>query len=313
MKRKILSVFLMFTMVMAVVSCNGNATATSEDPMLYSVDDTQPVILEEGISEEIVSEVESEVESETVSETVDKDPLATLEVSEEWARNQKGHYLMRGDRFYTLTGIMDYAKSKEYNVGWRNGYVNGAVVYMSYKIVGSPNASDFRPRYVGRLTIGDIPVISLESGDKIVSFGNTSIELFKVESFTYSINVWDSDGVMYLMTDADYDVSKIPMITSVDMDKFTVSDESGNVVEDVRNLEYGRKYIASGFNGTDYIEKEMIADSGCFVVDREDPIKLDGELDKNGYALYNLSDVPAGLYAVGNGNGGDMYGFLRIE
>ena len=310
MKKKNISFFVLF-IVLIFAGCS-----KTEEVYVTPISDAfeEVSVSEKYDSENAVSETENKIENEIKVEAEEEDPLAMLEVSEEWARNKKGRYLLRGDKYYSLIGILDTAKSQKYNVGWRNGYSGGAVGYMSFKISNSPNASDFRPRYVGSLSIGDISVPTLEKDDKIVSFGSTTLRLYRVQSDTYSVNVWDSDGSMYLMTEDDYDVNKIPMITSVNIDTLTITDENGNAVEDIRDLEYEKKYIVSGFKGTDYVEKEMVADSSCYVVDREDSIELEGELDKSSYAVYDFSNIPSpGLYAIGDGSGGDMYGFLRIK
>ena len=86
MKKKIFGFFSVILCLVLVAGCK-NANATSE-PVL-SVDDTQPVIIEEPTPEPVVVEPEPTPVPEPVSEekNLDGDPkLACLEVTESFAK-----------------------------------------------------------------------------------------------------------------------------------------------------------------------------------------------------------------------------------
>ena len=91
-----------------------------------------------------------------------------------------------------------------------------------------------------------------------------------------------------------------------------ISDSDGNPVDDPFNLEYGEIYTVSWFEGTQYHETNLAATSKCYVdTDGKpnffDAYEIPGELTKEGYAEYDLSEIPAGLYHINRG------ALIRIE
>lgn len=257
MKRKILSVFLMFTMVMAVVSCNGNATATSEDPMLYSVDDTQPVILEEATEE-------------------NQDLFLA---NEDAVADTSGVCLMRKNDCYSLMDIIPIENSYQYDIGLRH-YEKAAIIYWTVDDYNFVSSDDFEP-LVARV------------GDKIRSYkGELAFRPVKFER--YSIRAYVSPGSQEVSYYA-YEEDGIQSIGFYKEKNFSICDVNGNSVE-FEDLKQGEEYVMKW--GDDYGTHElpMIANSRFYTMDGADVI-IDGQ-DKGEYLEYDVSNLPAGTYAI---------------
>ena len=96
-------------------------------------------------------------------------------------------------------------------------------------------------------------------------------------------------------------------------DNYEVSDKAGNVVKNLRNLNYGETYTVSWFEGTKYKEHQLVAN--CSFYKQPENTKeyvLKGKLNKEGYASYDYSEIPPGLYRVMGGNGADIWSVIKV-
>ena len=103
-------------------------------------------------------------------------------------------------------------------------------------------------------------------------------------------------------------------------DNVEIKDSKGNVISDIPsiyNLNEGEDYIVSWYEGTQYREVTLPADSKYYVLARDrldDPEYIvSGTLTKDGYAEYVISGVESGTYVVTNADNGGYHGLITIE
>ncbi|MBR2658750.1 hypothetical protein IKD57_02535 [Candidatus Saccharibacteria bacterium] len=281
MKRKILSVFLMFTMVMAVVSCNGNATATSEDPMLYSVDDTQPVILEEGISEEIAEEGDG-----------------LFGCDEDFVKGVAGTCLVRKKKFYSLMNVIPIENSYDYGIGIKQ-YEKGAVIYWTADDYMFVTSDDFDP-------------IVVDKSDIIRNYNHEELILRPMELQSYSINAYESPGSCTVYYYSDDEQAGMQRIEYFEDKAFEICDVNGNRMESGQNLERDQMYTMKWQDDYGFHELPMDANHRFYHVSGED-IKITGE-KKGDYSEYNLSSLSAGTtYVILTSKQSWGRGFITVQ
>ena len=133
------------------------------------------------------------------------------------------------------------------------------------------------------------------------SGGNTipNLVLNKRSFYGYSIRAYTSDLGSGCYEFHMYTEEKTR--ESIRLDHFDTSlvDSEENNVEDMHDLEKGEECTAFWYEGTQYHEVLLPANYPCYVSDEnEGSIEIEGTLTKNGYAEYDLSEVPDGLYSL---------------
>lgn len=242
------------------------------------------------------------VETQTIDFDLESaaDPLERLIVSKSFAQNFGGAYVLRNGKTYSLSDGIPLDVSREYEIGWRRGYTDGALKYYS----GGKGVY---------LTFGDVPLLTLAEGDVVISYNNTLLRLRRAELVGYTICVWPDGNNMALVS--DYDSLNA---TAVDAKSFIVLDQNGKSMTDYRNLNYGETYVVSWFTGTQYNEIEMSANCKSFRVEQPTTswdYEFEGQITRDGYATYDLSELPSGVYYISaqGGNGGvAKTGFIEI-
>lgn len=316
---------LVFSIVLIILCCTacGPKHAAPKAPAAEAHAATEAALEEEAIAEapiETASETaleeeviaEAQIETITVEESTVTDSYDVLSMKKSYIDGLKAAggyvYLLRDNKYYSLGMYMGKDKTEMYQVGW------------------DYNAVDFQNRAYsggeGRLqAIGNIPVVTITTDDTIIGIGATLLKLIPVEKKGYTIRrelfVWP-----------EYYSTLIPSPTErVDVDmmhvkQFTLADSSGKerpLIEesyngskyshpDFDNLIENETYTASWFEGTDYHECTMVADSPYYEDVQGEEYKLEGELHKEGYASFDLSNIPKGLYRTGI-----FRGIIRIE
>lgn len=284
MMKKMVGILLVFSMVLMLGACGGNDY----------VDDggLEPDGVEEAIDE---------------SEDVDELDLLIWEPNEE---NNEIFFLSRGETYYSL-GAIDPLKAEEYlpiSLSGQNTY-GGCTTY-SGVFVGAPE----RLRD-GFISLGEVPVPVYEEGDRIIVYSDEAIpdmQLRKVNFYGYAIRMTLSGDNYSVYDDATRD-EHFGLTTS----NTEVRDSSGNVVEDIYDLEEGETYNVTWNEGTKMHEISLLADSRCYVPEKsrlDDPeYDIKGSLTNDGFAEYDLSGVAPGTYKIINTNDMVSQGLITIE
>lgn len=270
MKKKIFSLFLVVAMVMTATSCtNNNATAIS------SVDDTQPVILEEPSEIVEIVEVESEIESE--SEVVEEDPLAVLEVSEEFAKANQLLCLYRDGKLYSLGPYIVRRDGESVR-----------------KMCAEWPVNDDR-----MISVAELSVVKInKKADELRHYGGTSCNVYNCEFIGNTICAfWNEMYSNYAVMDDEVSPDH-PLVLQAD--NFEVQGEGGNKLDDFSSLDLNKDYLVSWFEGMEYKEIIMKADWCMYSVEEEPFTTLDGQLTKNGYAVIDMEVLQPGVYHIGS-------------
>lgn len=300
--KKVLMVLLVLALVVALAACgygtsatvsaSDHTTSTQDGATSGDVATVQTGPVAEPDYEEPITPEPIIVEPE--------DPFAALVVSEEFARNNAGFYIIRDGKWYSLnrltrdTGI-------QYGFGKRDVYGGRDLGLYSIE-----NRHDF-------LSMGPVPIMTLRPGDQLISFVETQTTLSSVDFVGYTVKLVHNtnSGVnsdTYLFADLDSDKVVIPRSS---LDTLEVCDANGNAVADYRNLSYGETYTISWFEGTNYHEIVMVADCS-FYVPSGNPLYYDlkGTLSKESYAYYDFSAVQPGIYEF---VAGGQVTIIRVE
>jgi len=285
MKKKMMSIAICCLIVMAMVAVGckkNNVVATSEQGSpIYSVDDTQPVIIEDP------SETPSEEPSEVVIEDPpeEEDPLALLLTDEATAQENEGLFLVRDEKFYTLAGQFLQTEGVAYDD----------------RYVRSDNCNHLYYRGKnGKVSCGQVPIPVIQEGDSIRSYSSSDVpELWvrKVESIYYTIPICEYNDGYAVIAKNDLNIWMLP-------ESFELSDKNGNKCENYLDLVFGEEYTLSWNEGTKYSELIYTADCTFFKYDPYGKCAyiITGDLSKEGYVEYDLSGMEPGLYCVETNN-----------
>lgn len=156
------------------------------------------------------------------------------------------------------------------------------------------------------IAVREVPVPVLGADDVVIgvsSSGSAEIRLTKVDLIGYTVPVIINDSADRRATTLDDGTT---FVVASDLSEINIVDKDGEVVEDVRNLKYGEEYTVFWYSGTQYTEVKMVAN--CCYRETGEIVKIAGKVTKDGYATYDLSGVPVGLYTI-SGDGG----LIRIE
>ena len=222
-------------------------------------------------------------------------------------------YFLKDDNYYSLGQYISKEKSNEYQVGWNRNDVN--FQYPIYLTFGEFIKA-----------VGPIPVPEYGPQDTVIGINHTTLGLNEAQIAGYSIRIYSIDDPQYYLRLIP-SPNEIIDINLKNVKQFQMTDSNGNNIQqvigyseygvdyycpDFYNLKQGEKYTVSWFEGTTYNEYEMIADSPYYDVNWVKPgtnnckYNIEGELHKEGYAVFDLSDIPSGVYRT------DMGGFICI-
>ncbi len=290
MKKKMMSIAICCLMVvtMVAVGCKkNNVVAISEQGSpIYSVDDTQPVIIEDP------SETPSEEPSEVVIEDPpeEEDPLEMLLTEEANAEEIGGLFLGRNEKLYTLAGAFRKTPDIEYPLG---AECDNPIYHEKWQMFCISCGSG---KYI---TVGGVPAVDLQPEDSIRAYSKDFVpvlEYEKIERLTYSLPIDDSYGTWNIRK---YDTGEVITIREDAISDFKIVDVAGNEYPDMHDLEKDVKYTVSWFEGTTYYEEELVANCRYAVVEKKRHYDtIEGSLNKDGYAEFNLSALEKGFYIV---------------
>lgn len=282
--KKIICVFLAMVMVLLLAACGGNNTPAVQGNGVAptgngsTIETMQPSVTEPSVTES------------NPTETPEKkfNPMEGLLAARSVVAQSDGAYLIRDGKMYSLNSWVDNNVAQLYY-----GFFSlqgGSVLYTT-------QAKTFMISY------GDVPVPVLQDLDKIVMYSDKgdvpTLTLRQVEFIGYTISVYEDDVTYYVFDLALHSPAAMEQIKKRNINNFTVTDEEGSLLDDWRfGLEYGAEYTVSWFQGTQYNERKIVADSKCYRSVNEERIKLEGNLTREGYVEFDLSGIPAGLYAL---------------
>ena len=283
MKKKLLSILLIFGLVFVFAAC--------------SLDDSD---YDSGDMDDF--EVEDDIEDYENSGGFDDElELLAWEPNEENSENN--FFLLRDGRNYSL-GAIDYEMAETYLPYSLNVY-NGECCSTYSGIVKSIPGGFF--------SLGEVPVPVIGEGDKIVSYSSENVPVLRLLKANYY------GCAVRLETNPGYDnlLDRRAEAYWLDPGTTEVRDSGGDLVEDIYNLNEGDEYMVSWYEGTQYNELSLPADSKFYVLEggstgRAD-YEIDGALTKDGYAEYDLSGVSPGIYAVVNGYDLSTHALIIIE
>lgn len=224
--------------------------------------------------------------------------------------------LIRNKSHYSLNGIVDCVEDVDYS---SVGYVL-ALDSTYKKHLYSPQCYDTIDGRNGFFSVGDVPVPVLSSNDVIAWYSNDRVPtlgLAKVEFYGYAVSLWyGSYNGKYSFT--IYDPENGEMIPEDGITNFEVLDSSGNSIENYYNLNQNEPYTISWYEGTQHREYGLKASSKFYVdCTNRKYISADyeiiGELTDDGYARYDLSGIPTGIYVVLDVDNSGRGGLIEIE
>ena len=286
MKKKIFGLIaVVLSVALMMVGCNnGNASAVS------SVDDTQPVIIEEPSvepespepSEEVVSEVVSE-EKPAADETTGDPKLAALEVTEEFAKANELLCLYRKGKLYSLGPYVPAAATYDYQIGHTIDDYKSELMMLNPR-VGEDTVA----------TYGNAPEVVLADGDELRLYdGDFLGTLLSVEYMDYTISViWTNKNVLVLpyFNDINHTIIKESY-----KDSIQICDNAGNQITD-GNYDKMEQYTISWYEGIDYHEETLWADCREYSYAIDALAEVDYERTKEGYYLIKWTTLPSGCY-----------------
>lgn len=284
MKKKIFGLIaVVLSVALMMVGCNnGNASAVS------SVDDTQPVIIEEPSvepespepSEEVVSEVVSE-EKPAADETTGDPKLAALEVTEDFAIANGLLCLYRKGKLYSLGRYIPNQSTYDYQIGHTVDDYKSELMMLHPRVDVDTVA-----------TYGDAPEVVLADGDELRVYGDYVGLLVPLEYIGYTIPViWSNESVGFLEY---FNHVRHTMIKKEYIKSIEIRDAGGDLISD-NQYQKMDIYTMSWYEGVEYNEVELWADCREYSYG-EDRVNADLELTKEGYGLIKWADLPAGCY-----------------
>ena len=308
-----LLVCLVATCALCLVACHSNDTA---DVKVESESASEVATTDENYSPDDNEDYEDYGEDDIM------DPLSIMEVeSKTVAAEYGGFYLKRGDRFITLEASLKEPMEEVLGKGYWNTYAYwGSPDLILYDEVTSTCPGTIPSKDDLIMSYGDISVLALEPSDAVVAFSDKEIptlKLTRIQFAGYSIGMSGNDYPGGSWTDGWIWSSSSPsektLITPDAKEEMQIVDSSGQPVEDRYNLEFGKEYTISWYQGTEYTEIQAIADCSYYKPLKEEftiyrfEESIEGVATKEGYATYDLSNLEPGLYYSSRG------GILRIK
>ena len=223
LKRMLLCLGLVLSMSFLLFGCgpnnqDANATGAPEDTIDESIDESTDVAEGTEVMEE---------PSETTPE-VSNDPMDALLVTEDIARTYGGYYLFKNGNLYSLNRFISIEKARQYNIGWRWNETIGAVSYRAR----ASNTGDM-------ISMGDVPIATVEKGDEIRGYKSANIGLDKATFAGYSLIIFNSGNGALLYNDLEAEPTEIH-----DLSSMQIEDEDGNIIptENMHDLDYRKTY-----------------------------------------------------------------------
>ena len=290
-KSKVLKLFtVLFALCLAfsAIGCTDNASAIEPDPndpeTWSSVDDTQPIIIEDDPIVEVPTDPEPT--GPVVEPNNEGDPaLAALEVTESFATANQLLCLYRNGHLYSLGYYVPIDNSMQYNVG---RYVDS-----SKSLLVDINLA---PGWT-LVTMGDVPSVTLQEGDEIRDYYGYFDSFFEQDYKGYGVSMWKQDDGSVLLIENFGNPNPVK-IEATDAKTMEVRDANGNLVTDDQYTKYG-EYTVSWYHGVEYHETKVWCDCKMYERVSEECVVLPSEHDKGGYLVLDWTILEPGIYNGG--------------
>ena len=236
-------------------------------------------------------EIDIEEDAGSVSDDLS---LLKCEPTEE---NDNSFFLLRNGTNYTLGGsFIDVNASNDVRA------LYGAII-------------DIDDGSRGFCSVGDIPTPVLQKEDLVVCYSDDRVPIMglnKVDLYGYTLNFQYRDKTKELY----YYTNNGDLVYEENASNVTITDSSGEAKENVFSLNEGESYTLGWYKGTKYNETLLVADSKVYALESsefERDYEVEGTLTKDGYAEYDLSNIPAGTYRITSEPGVVWRGIITIE
>ena len=295
----LLGIVLALSLVLAV-GCSHEVTDTTnpEGSSIDEVDSTSELTVDPvtgtPIDESDAVEIETEIETDETESA--ETGLEMFAISEEAASSQTvSTCLVRDDSLYVLSGtVTGDLSSWSFDAGRDIVYDGqpGRILYDKHDESSACSIGSVEPPVIHR----DDLVIGYSS------FGVPRLDLVEVEFCGYGVySVGDMvNSTLNFYT--SFDPESYVSIPKQFKDTIQILDAKGNPVEDPHNLDYGETYLVSWYEGTQYYEVETEATSSYYVITNGTwghlDYSIEGELTREGYVIYDLSELPSGTYSI---------------
>ncbi len=279
----------------AVDSAEDQAALTENiEAALDELDDYEAWNNNDGAGQaEVVAAIEAAevAEAAETEPPVSDDPYAMLMVSEEFMKDESHRqfvidacFLKRGDKIYSLD-YLPIDQARQWNVGFTLLTMED-IARLSMK-----PTSDTK----GRVMMGEIPIVTVEPDDQLVVYSSSwrAWTLFPVTEVTYTFRHYGSTAGQIVTINPDYSEGC--------GDHFQLVDANGKEVENINALEHNGQYKLSWVQGSQLRELNVVADAKFLEYDESDRLTAPGEATTEGYAVVDLSGIPAGIYVNQSG------------
>ena len=246
-------------------------------------------------------------DSEEVEYDVDSDSEDELEQIRTEIVNDGGIYLLHNGNAYSLS---DHVYE-----------VDGIDYYSTQHFAGTDALDIYEPPfeyqdYYMYRSIGNVPAPVIQPDDTVVIHSETEVPTLTLKTVNfYGKSICLTHNLAHDAEFFNYEVEESIHYYDPDTRKpvhfsgvsnVEIKDSDGELVEDFCNLNDGEYYTVSWYQGTEYEEVTLKADCNAYVyesgVDQststEPDYEVEPELTEEG-AIYDLSEIPPGLYVTG--------------
>ncbi len=223
---------------------------------------------------------------------VQTDPLAAVLVDESFARCGGMYVRKKNGKLYAVQNI-PRATWEKYDIG--------RPISPKDNSKGWTNLYEWGNIDQAVLSDGDVPLVEIEAGDELRGYRTDSSVAFMKIAYVGNTVRFVEDSTSYLFRDGTWNryQSDGLQIFKNELQEFEVCDTLGNIADDYRKLDAGKEYLVSWFERTEYNEVLMKADAKFYVTEPEATgIKVEAELDKAGYGVFDTSALAPGIYRV---------------
>ena len=286
--KKVLSLIIICIFLILLVACSNSKGNTTNTYAPSSTVDTEPTTT--ALTEKPTNSPheETKTSNQTINQDTDIEPF--IEIRD----NPGGFYLKKGESLLTF----DYRVFKNNKTETRLSLTesdnnNVHLIYCK------------KSRYIPTFQSGDsIIAYSGSNVPKLILYTDASFEGYTICAYKYRFGGSSAFSM--------YEGSKEKANVRTDNYDVKIEDKNGNAVENRYNLNQGEEYTVFWYEGTKYNEIIMKADYPCYIIPKENKYEIEGKLTKNGYAEYDISSVPSGIYGVETSTG-NISGLLCIE
>ncbi|MBR3323953.1 hypothetical protein IKG24_00210 [Candidatus Saccharibacteria bacterium] len=232
------------------------------------------------------------------------DPYEMYKVSDEWAQNG-GAYVQRDGAYYTISARVPEDVIERCGVGCI-GYPalgHDASLYVMDEVT-SDSVEVPTKNEECLISCGDFPILKIHRNETLYGYNATGLNFYRASFVGYTIQASRrprNSGLSYFpIIDHRFLQTSDPLATET-KEHIGLYDLNDNPVEDVHDLNYGEEYLFEYYVRTEYREFREVADCRCYALKKSElAYRIDGELTKNGYVTFDISEVEPGLYTAGS-------------